>query len=394
MGIRVNDSSNCTGMEMTLSTNGYGVILDNTSTNNSWYHNNFMENTQHASDSGTNSWDHLGVGNYWDDYTGDDNNENGIGDTPYDIAGGMNQDRYPLMEPLTNAPVPDFSYTPIPASTQDVIEFTDLSVDMDGFITGWWWQFDDNTTSTLQHPTHQYADDGVYNVTLRVTDNYGVQAQISQQVTVMNVAPTANFTYYPHQPTDLDTVVFNDTSIDPDGVIVNWSWDFGDGNQSMAQHPTHQYQENGTYTVVLQVRDDDQATHTFSMQLIIANVAPTAQFSYTPQTPTTNDTIVFTDLSHDHDGSIVSWSWDFGDGTSSTESSPSHQYTSEGTYTVALTVVDNDGASTTLSQYVVILLDVEPSQPGEESIWVYVIYLGLFIAMIGMVFVLIKKYEK
>jgi len=75
------------------------------------YHNNFINNTIIASDEGNNKWDngYPSGGNYWDDYNGVDNDGDGIGDIPYNILGGDNQDSYPLMEPFVQYPEFDVS---------------------------------------------------------------------------------------------------------------------------------------------------------------------------------------------------------------------------------------------------------------------------------------------
>ena len=81
---------------------------------------------------------------------------------------------------------------------------------------------------------------------------------------------------------------------------------------------------------------------------------PTADFSYSPPSPTTADNVRFTDLSSDPDGSVVSWFWDFGDGTTSTQQNPTHRYESAGTYTVTLTVTDDDGLTDSASENIVV----------------------------------------
>ena len=90
------------------SNNDYGIrMYDSSSNNNLLYHNNLIDNTQNAYDYSTNYWDngYPSGGNYWDDYTGEDTDGDGIGDTSYPIPGGTNEDRYPLMDPWTEAPV-------------------------------------------------------------------------------------------------------------------------------------------------------------------------------------------------------------------------------------------------------------------------------------------------
>jgi parallel beta-helix repeat protein len=82
-----------------IDNNNYGLYSSVASTDNLIYHNNFMENTQNAYDEGSNIWDDGERGNYWDDYTGEDADEDGVGDTPYPIPGGDNQDNYPMMIP-------------------------------------------------------------------------------------------------------------------------------------------------------------------------------------------------------------------------------------------------------------------------------------------------------
>jgi parallel beta-helix repeat protein len=101
-GIELEDnSSNNMIFDNICTDNDYGIILVDNSSGNTFYHNNLVDNTVNALDSYNNTWD-IGFpygGNYWDDYEGTDEDEDGIGDTPYDIPGGVNQDRYPLVYP-------------------------------------------------------------------------------------------------------------------------------------------------------------------------------------------------------------------------------------------------------------------------------------------------------
>jgi PKD repeat protein len=180
---------------------------------------------------------------------------------------------------------------------------------------------------------------GSHTITLRVTDDAAANASDDVIITVQapgaNESPSASFSF---TCTDL-TCDFTDQSTD-DSTITSWSWEFGDGNSSTAQNPTHGYTAGGTYSVTLTITDDGGLTDQQSQPVTVsaANQAPTASFSFA----CTDLTCDFTDQSTD-DGTIASWSWDFGDGNSSTAQNPSHGYAAGGTYSVTLTVTDDGG---------------------------------------------------
>jgi len=169
-----------------------------------------------------------------------------------------------------------------------------------------------------------------------------------------NESPRADFTYSPSAPTDMDTIQFTDESHDRDGSIASWLWDFDDGSTTTEQNPTHQYADNGDYTVILTVRDNDGARDEITKQIVVLNVPPKADLTIIsppkPHQPTPQDITQFMDQSFDPDGSIVSWRWEFGDGTISTDQNPTHKYEALGTYTISLVVTDNDGATDTASK--------------------------------------------
>jgi parallel beta-helix repeat protein len=393
-GIRISSSSNNTIRQNTIMETNYGAYIDSSS-NNKVYHNNFLNNIHQAYDDENNTWDngHSSGGNYWDDYTSIDSNDDGIGDASYDIPGGDNQDMYPFVNPINEIPVTNFTYSPINPTTQETVNFTDESVDPDGYILTWFWNFGDGNTSSEQNPSHKYADDGLYNVTLKATDDVGQFANKSYKITVLNVEPTAEFNYHPANPTDIEYISFSDASIDLDGNISSWSWNFGDMNFSNQANPQHNYHDDGVYTVILTVTDDDGATATFQEQITVLNVAPSADFGYTPRKPTTNDTLQFQDKSNDPDGAIISWSWNLGDGTTSSERSPSNQYDHGGSYTITLTIIDDDGESSTVTKKIHISEEAELSEDYTGWIIVFAVFMAIFIVMIVVVFRLTKKYK-
>jgi PKD repeat protein len=218
--------------------------------------------------------------------------------------------------------------------------FTDGTTDGDGTVAAWAWDFGDGTTAAEPSPGHTFAADGSYAVSLTATDDAGAaSAPFTQVVTVAeNFAPTAAFT---PSCARLDCTLA-DGSTDVDGTIVSWSWDFGDGTTSTDPSPAHSFAQGGTYTVALVVTDDGGKTGSASQPVTVApNQLPTAAFTVT----CAYRTCTFTDQSADPEGPVAAWSWDFGDGTGSTEASPVHTYDTDGTFTVTLTVTDGDAAA-------------------------------------------------
>lgn len=145
-------------------------------------------------------------------------------------------------------------------------------------------------------------------------------------------------------------------SVDADGSIIAYQWDFGDGSSSDQANPNHAYTASGTYSATLTVTDNDnnQATDSSVVNISVGNEAPLVQING-PFDEFVNTSIVFSSNgSTDADGSISSYLWSFGDGTSSALANPNHTYETPGQYTVELTVTDNDGASTTVTTTAVI----------------------------------------
>ncbi|MBS3778705.1 MAG: PKD domain-containing protein, partial [Candidatus Thermoplasmatota archaeon] len=184
--------------------------------------------------------------------------------------------------------------------------------------------------------------DTPYTISENNRDNYPLMNPWS--ITQGNSPLQANFSITPASPSDLDEIQFNDTSVDYDGTIVNWTWSFGDGNSSYEQNPSHQYVDNGTYTVKLTVKDNQDSTDTITKHIMVTNVRPTADFTFSPTNPLINQTIEFVDTSSDEDGMIESWLWNFDDGNNDTNESTNHSYEKHGSYNVTLNVTDDDGA--------------------------------------------------
>jgi PKD repeat protein len=174
-----------------------------------------------------------------------------------------------------------------------------------------------------------------------------------------NTPPTASFA----SSCDALACSFTDGSSDAESGVTGWSWDFGDGTSSVAQNPGHLYAGEGTYQVILLASDPQGATssvtHAVTVTIPPVNSAPTAAFS----SSCADLTCGFTDESTDADGSIKGLSWDFGDGTGSTSSTPSHTYGAEGSYDVTLTAKDDQDAAQSVTHTVVVTAPAAPD-PG------------------------------
>jgi PKD repeat protein len=174
---------------------------------------------------------------------------------------------------------------------------------------------------------------------------YGlIQAdQAVAAIGAVNIPPTAAFTWGVN---NLD-VQFTDQSNDSDGLVSAWDWDFGDGSGSTSdQNPAYSYGLAGTYTVMLTVTDNGGASDSTSQDVTVSepasNALPTAFFTFScTQLDCNFDASDSTD-----DSAIAGYSWDFGDGTGG-GMMPSHTFTSAGTYSVILTVTDDEGATDT-----------------------------------------------
>lgn len=152
-------------------------------------------------------------------------------------------------------------------------------------------------------------------------------------------------------------------SSDPDSDPLSYRWSFVSksagstaalSNQTIA-NPTFVADTAGDYVLALVVEDDYGGSDTDQVT-ITAHAPPTADFTYLPESPTTWDAIQFTDQSSDSDGTVVAWSWNFGDGGSSNEQNPTHRYRLPGTYPVTLEVTDNDGLTGSTVQNVEVAL--------------------------------------
>ena len=246
--------------------------------------------------------------------------------------------------PTVLPPTADFGADVTGGKVPLTVKFTDQST---GSPTSWSWSFGDGSTSSQQNPTHQYQTPGAYTVSLTASNSGGPNTKTRSAFITVTAAPVASFYGTPTSGDAPLTVGFVDQS---NSSPTAWLWEFGDGGTSNAQNPTHTYANPGAYSVSLTTTTGaGTASKTFTNYIQVTQPVPSveADFSAAPTTGTAPLTVAFSDKTV---GDPTSWTWNFGDGTTSAEQYPSHVYTSPGSYSVALTVSCSGGGTDSITR--------------------------------------------
>ncbi|MBD3209161.1 PKD domain-containing protein [Candidatus Woesearchaeota archaeon] len=181
-------------------------------------------------------------------------------------------------------------------------------------------------------------------ISITVTDDKNASDTMAFTITVVDAGngPTADFTWSPTNPLVAEAVQFTDTSSD-DGNIVSHDWTFGDGARSDQHHPTHSYASGGSYQVTLVVTDDDGLTGITQQTITVTDYDfSSITVSADPTTGTAPLDVNFTCSVIGGDAPLT-YSWEFDDGTFSTDQNPTHTYHAVGTYTASCLAKDVDG---------------------------------------------------
>ena len=232
---------------------------------------------------------------------------------------------------------PRCGHSPLP------VQFSDLSTlphDQ------WKWDFGDEGTSYVEDPLHIYSGENSYNVSLYIANSSGGPWRFISITGYIRVIPVgvASFTDKPASDAGPLTVQFNDTST---GFIspVNYEWNFGDGETSTDQNPSHIYPTSATsytYPVTLTVLGYCVQTNTTTRYITVESPPMSALFNADVTEGMAPLKVNFKDTSM---GDPITWLWDFGDGTTSPEQNPAHTYAASGLYTVTLEVTNLFGGT-------------------------------------------------
>ena len=268
------------------------------------------------------------------------------------VSQNGNRDTATLPVFVSPKPVADFS-SPLPEGCDN-----DNSI---GFINNssgglaWIWDFGDGSSSYQATPAHTYSVAGTYSVKLIAINSFGCQdIAIKPAYITIHQAPQAHAVVSQSSSCDVNTVFqFSGNTTG----IASWQWDFGDGNTSTAQSPTHQYGTLGTYPVSLIVTNSNGCSDTGSLGTQV-NIGPTLIPSFT-----VNDSGGCAPLSIQFDCTVpnaLTWSWDFDDGNTSATDNPSHTFQTPGAYNITLNVTTQDGCNGSITVPALIHADTVP----------------------------------
>ncbi|SHO51449.1 PKD domain-containing protein [Desulfopila aestuarii] len=292
--------------------------------------------------------------------------------------------------------VANIAATPISGTAPLTVSFN--AANSTGNIITYSWDFGDGDTGTGTTPTHTYSIPGTYTASILVHDTTGNVETTStiiqvNEVISQSVPPAATITSSVAAGEAPLAVTFDGSaSTAINSTIVSYEWDFGDGSTGSGDITSHVYTAAGTYSAALLVTDSQGLTDNESTPIVVTpttiiNQPPSASFTASPSQGASPLTAIFdASSSQDPDGTITSYSWNFGDGTTGSGKSVQHIYTNAATYTATLQVTDDGGASSPLASKSILVEEAQPTiilnyEIGELNItndWVRVIFENSF----------------
>ncbi|MBL7883294.1 MAG: PKD domain-containing protein, partial [Bacteroidia bacterium] len=265
-----------------------------------------------------------------------------------------------VTRPITIFIQPTASFTSNVVCWGDTTVFVNTSTPNTGIIVASFWNFGDGFTSTLNNPTHVFVtQNSSFNVLLSVITDNGCVDTVLQNV---NTHPLPAFNFGPQQMSGCEDFValFTDNSTVAGGTIVNWLWNFGDGNLTFTPNPTHVYDTPGNYYVSLTLTSSYGCVMNNTLNFpILVYPKPIAAFSTSPNSASVYEPNI--QLNDESIGATM-WDWDLGDNHTSIFQNPYHTYPDTGVYNVTQIVINQFGCRDTVQHPI--------SIKGESNIYI------------------------
>ncbi len=227
-----------------------------------------------------------------------------------------------------------FNISPLEGCSNSEVCLTNLSTLGANIL----WDFGDGNTSTKPNICHTYSDPGTYTIMLKA---FGCGFDSIQQEVVIHPSPETEFTHNfiacPGEPVNFDNLTIGASS---------YQWDFGDGNTSTLNNPSHVYVDSDTYQISLLATSIDGCQNSTSGSITVL-VPPVADFSISTDSICSGEVIGFANNSNSN---ILTCFWDFGDGSTSNQCDPFHSYDTAGSFNITLVVSDNNNCRDTTRQ--------------------------------------------
>jgi PKD repeat protein len=249
---------------------------------------------------------------------------------------------------------------------------------------------------------YKYSNDGEYIAILTVKDDDSATASAEVNIYVENVEPNAKFSVSSGKVNEDEPIIFDaSTSTDTPSDVesLNYSWNFKDGTPTRyGKLVVHEFVDAGGYQVELTITDDNDASDSYTKRVNVENVKPKADILASSKSITTSHVVSFSaeyswDTPSDRDE--LTFDWDFGDDSEATGVTASHNYTSPGSYTVSLTVTDDDGSQATAEFELRVneFIGAEPEQTDDseqqDENSEYIGYAGGLVGALVMIFIIL-----
>ncbi|MCP4122631.1 MAG: PKD domain-containing protein [Bacteroidetes bacterium] len=231
--------------------------------------------------------------------------------------------------------------------TQSNITFSNLSENAGAYL----WDFGNGSTSTEFEPVYSYGDTGTFIISLVADPGSFCSDSFSIPVQILESNIDVDFSFSQNSCSDsTGTIEFLDLT-GSSQPITDWFWDLGDGNTSTSQNPAYEYGVSGDFDVILTVTDQTGCFDFATMPIEVSTEPFEALFEVVPNCDPIALGVQFIDLSG-MNSNVVSWQWDFGDSTFSSEMNPNHFFPSEDVYSVTLIATNELGCTDTIIQSV------------------------------------------